>query len=168
LNPRVVYAVPPPSGNANSKAPRKFRILITDITSSAYAPTAPPQVRTGQGYVWSATVTTPVSLAGRIEREIDPTKLFLMNSGPNPANPSAKFLYAIPRTAGAGADVSLRIFDVSGRMVRTLVKGYQAAGPHTAIWDGKDDNGRGVSSGKYYARIQAGSQQANATVTILK
>ncbi|HET9952659.1 MAG TPA: FlgD immunoglobulin-like domain containing protein, partial [Candidatus Eisenbacteria bacterium] len=168
LNPRVVYAVPPPAGNANSKAARKFRILISDITSSDFAPTAPPQVRTGQAYVWSATVTTPVSLAGRIEREIDPTKVFLMNSGPNPANPSAKFLYAIPKTLGAGADVSLRIYDVSGRMVRNLVKGYQAAGPHTAIWDGKDDNGRGVSSGKYYARIQAGAQQANATVTILK
>lgn len=168
LNPRVVYAVPPPSGNSNAKSPRKFRILITDITSSDFAPTAPPQVRTGQGYVWSATVTTPVSLAARVSREIDPTKVFLMNSGPNPANPSAKFLYAIPKSAGAGADVSLRIFDVTGRTVRTLVKGYQAAGPHTAIWDGKDDNGRGVASGNYYARIQAGSQQANATVTILK
>jgi hypothetical protein len=166
LNPRVVFAVPPPPGKSN--AARKFRILVSDITSSDFAPTAPPQVRTGQAYNFSASVTPTVALAGRLSHEIDPNKLYFTNSGPNPANPQAKFFYAIPKSVGAGANVSLRIFDVSGRMIRALVKGYQTAGPHSAIWDGKDDDGRGVSSGRYFARIQAGSERANATVTILK
>jgi len=166
LNPRIVFAVPPPPGKSN--AARKFHILVSDITSSDFAPTAPPQVRTGQGYVLNASVTPTVALAGRMTHVIDPTKLYFTNSGPNPANPTAKFFYAIPKNVGAGTGVSLRIFDVTGRMVRQLVNGYQTAGPHTAIWDGKDDGGRGVASGHYYARIRAGSEDANAAVTILK
>jgi hypothetical protein len=168
LNPRVTYAVPPPSGNSNSKAPRKYRIQVSDITSSAFAPTAPPQLRTGQTYVLSATVTPTVALAGRLTRELDPNSFYFENSGPNPANPIAKFFFAIPRNVGAGANVSVRIYDVSGRMIRQLVDGYKVAGPHTAVWDGTDDRGRGVSSGRYFARIQAGSWSSNANVTILK
>ncbi len=168
LNPRVTFVVPPSSGNSNSKAARTFKILVSDITSSAFAPTAPPQVRTGQGYVFSAAVTAPIALAGRSGREIDPNEFFFANSGPNPANPTAKFLYAIPRGAGAGAHVTMRIYDVSGRMIRTLVNGFQAVGPHTAIWDGKSDRGVGVSSGRYFARINAGSWMSTANVTILK
>ncbi|HEU4723713.1 MAG TPA: matrixin family metalloprotease [Candidatus Eisenbacteria bacterium] len=168
LNPRVTYVVPPPSGNSNSKAPRTYKILVSDITSSAFAPTAPPQVRTGQGYVLSANVTTPVSLAGRMGRTIDPNEFYFENSGPNPANPTAKFLYAIPKTVGAGSHVVMRIYDVSGRMIRTLVDGFQSAGPHSVIWDGKSDRGVGVSSGRYFARIQAGSWNSTTNVTILK
>lgn len=168
LNPRVTYVVPPPSANSNSKAPRTYKILISDITSSAFAPTAPPQLRTGQTYVWTATVTPTVALAGRTGRDLDPNQFYFANSGPNPANPTAKFMYAIPRSAGSGAQVSMRIYDVSGRMIRTLVNGFQAAGPHTAIWDGKSDRGVGVSSGRYYARIKAGSWESTANVTILK
>jgi hypothetical protein len=168
LNPQVNYVVPPPAGNANSKAARKFRILVTDFAGSAFAPTGPPQVRTAQTYTLNANVVTPVALAGRLSREIDPNTLYLENTGPNPANPSAKFLFAVPRSVGAGADVKMRIYDVSGRMVRTLVDGFRAAGPHTVIWDGTDDRGRGVSSGRYFARIQAGSWTSTANVTILK
>ncbi|HEY6572354.1 MAG TPA: matrixin family metalloprotease [Candidatus Eisenbacteria bacterium] len=168
LNPRVTYVVPPPSGNSNSKAPRTYKLLISDITSSAFAPTAPPQVRTAQSYVWSATVTPTAALAGRLGRDFDPNQFYFANSGPNPANPTAKFLYAIPRSAGSGAQVTMRIYDVNGRMVRTLVNGFQAAGPHTAIWDGKSDRGVGVSSGRYFARIKAGTWESTASVTILK
>jgi flagellar hook assembly protein FlgD len=62
----------------------------------------------------------------------------------------------------------VRIYDVSGRLIRQLVDGSKVAGPHTAVWDGTDDRGRGVSSGRYFARIQAGSWSSNANVTILK
>ncbi len=168
LNPRVTYAVPPPSGNAQSKAARKYKILVSDITSSAFAPTAPPQVRTGQTYVLSASVTPTVAMAGRLSRELDPNEFHFENTGPNPANPIAKFFFAIPRNVGAGADVSVRIYDVRGRMIRTLVNGYRTAGPHTMIWDGTDDQGRGVSSGRYFARMRAGSWTSTANVTILK
>ena len=89
-------------------------------------------------------------------------------SGPNPANPIAKFLYVIPRNQGT-QDVRLRIYDVSGRLVRTLVNGTKEPGPYTAIWNGHDDLGRSVASGNYYARIEMGRTFVkNTQVTILK
>ncbi len=169
LNPRVTYAVPPPSGNSKSQAAKKHRILISDFASSAFSSSAAvPQVRTASTYIWSATVTPTAALAGRNGRSIDPNEFYFANSGPNPANPTAKFLYSIPRGAGSGAHVTMRLFDVNGRMVRTLVNGYQAVGPHTAVWDGKTDQGVGVASGRYFARIKAGSYESTASVTILK
>ena len=74
----------------------------------------------------------------------------------------------IPRNAG-NAPVRLNIFDVTGRLVRTLVDGKSLqAGPHTALWDGRDGAGRSVASGTYFARMEAGSWKQDARVTILK
>lgn len=51
--------------------------------------------------------------------------------------------------------VTLRIYDVSGRLVRTLVEGPQEAGQKTVTWNGRDDRGRNVASGVYFYRLQA-------------
>jgi flagellar hook assembly protein FlgD len=74
----------------------------------------------------------------------------------------------IPRNAGNAA-VRLNIFDVTGRLVRTLVDGkVMEAGPHTTLWDGRDVAGRTVASGTYFARMESGSWHQDARVTILK
>lgn len=167
LNPKVTFVVPPPSGNAQSKSARKFAILVTDFAGSALQPTGVPQVRTGQGYNLSANVIAGAALAGRMGREYSPDEFAFVNSGPNPANPVAKFLMVIPRSAGV-VPVRLNIFDVKGRLVRTLVDRTAEAGFHTTIWDGKDRDGRTVASGNYFARISAGKWQSETRVTILK
>jgi len=166
LNPRVVFTAPPNPGN--SKNARKFTIQVTDFRSSPLT-TPVPQVRVPQTYVLSASVTTPPAAAARIAgRTIDPDQFFFANSGPNPANPVAKFLFVIPRNAGNAA-VRLNIFDVTGRLVRTLVDGkVMEAGPHTTLWDGRDVAGRTVASGTYFARMESGSWHQDARVTILK
>ena len=166
LNPRIVFTAPPNPGN--SKNARKFTIQVTDFRSSPLTNPV-PQVRVPATYVLSASVTTPPSAAAQIAgRTIDPDRFYFGNSGPNPANPVAKFLFVIPRNAGNAA-VRLNIFDVKGRLVRTLVDGkVLEAGPHTTLWDGKDTVGRGVASGTYFARMDAGSWHQDARVTILK
>jgi len=73
---------------------------------------------------------------------------------PNPFNPMTQIAY----TLGADAEVSLRIYDVSGRLVRDLVAGTRAAGPHRERWDGRDGSGRGVASGVYFARLKVGTE----------
>ena len=62
----------------------------------------------------------------------------------------------------------LRIYDASGREVRTLVDGAQAAGRRSAVWDGRDDTGLPVASGVYYARLDAGSQRFTRKMTLVK
>jgi flagellar hook assembly protein FlgD len=49
----------------------------------------------------------------------------------------------------------LAIYDLAGRLVRTLVAGPLAAGEHEAVWDGCDDAGRAQASGSYLARLDA-------------
>ena len=166
LNPRIIFTVPSPDkGKANVAKP--YRIQVTDFRSSPLT-TPVPQVRTPSTYNLSAKVTPPAALAAKVGgRQINPDEFYFANSGPNPANPVAKFMLVIPKSA-ANSAVKLNIFDVKGRMVRTLMQGNLQAGPHTAIWDGKDREGRGVASGTYFARIQAGSWQQEARVTILK
>jgi hypothetical protein len=166
LNPRVTFTAPPNPGN--SKTARKFTIQVTDFRSSVLTNPV-PQVRVPQTYNLNASVTTPAALAARIgNRMIDPDQFFFANSGPNPANPVAKFLFVIPRNAG-NAVVRLNIYDVTGRLVRNLVDGkVLEAGPHTTLWDGKDRAGRSVASGTYFARMEAGSWRQDARVTILK
>lgn len=68
---------------------------------------------------------------------------------PNPFNPSTTISFALARADAARLDV----FTVDGRHVRTLVDGGLAAGPHTAVWDGTDHQGRSVSSGTYFYRL---------------
>jgi len=66
---------------------------------------------------------------------------------PNPANPGTYIGYELPRAS----QVIMRMVDVRGRVVRTLVKGWRPAGAHRAFWDGRDDAGRAVASGVYLA-----------------
>ena len=77
-------------------------------------------------------------------------------------------MYALPSSGGSSYGVKLSIYDVSGRLVRTLVDAQQVAGPHVAVWNGTDDSGRGVASGHYYARINAGTFSEKVGITILK
>jgi hypothetical protein len=166
LNPKLAYAVPPPSSNSNSKAARKFTILMTDFQGSLFSPTTAPRLITPQTYAFSVNVTTPM-LAGRFDRGLNPDEFGFAMGGPNPANPHAKLLYVIPR-GSEGVKVSLRVYDIQGRLVRTLVDRNEQAGPHAVVWDGTDGNGRGVSSGTYFARITAGSYRAEQKVLFVK
>lgn len=74
----------------------------------------------------------------------------LEQNAPNPFNPYTVIRYRLPEAAQA----SLRIYDVQGRVVRTLVEGPLAAGEGIAAWDGKDDAGRGVTAGVYFYRLE--------------
>ena len=49
----------------------------------------------------------------------------------------------------------LAIYDVAGRLVRSLVAGRVPAGYHATVWDGKDDRGHAVASGVYLYRLEA-------------
>ena len=169
LNPKISFTVPPPGGNSHSHAARKFFILVTDFSGSALNPGGVPQVRVPQGYNLNAKVIpAAASLAGRIGTLVGGDGFAFQNSGPNPANPQAKLVYTLPHGENAAYGVKLSIYDVNGRLVRKLVDAQQVAGPHVAVWNGTDDLGRGVASGHYYARIDAGSFSEKVGITILK
>jgi flagellar hook assembly protein FlgD len=75
---------------------------------------------------------------------------------PNPFRLQTSIVYTLDRASQA----SLAVYDISGRVVRTLADGMAQAGVHTAVWDGRDDAGRSVPSGIYLLRVrsEAGTQ----------
>jgi len=83
---------------------------------------------------------------------------------PNPFNPTTtiRFSLATPE------HVTLNIYDVAGRRVRTLVNTSQSAGPHAVTWNGINDRGATVSSGIYFYRLQAGSFAETHKMVLLK
>ena len=77
--------------------------------------------------------------------DAQPTQFFLSQNAPNPFNPTTHITYGLPEAS----PVRLAVFDVTGRLVRVLVEGNQAAGVHTAIWDGTDARGCAAGNGVY-------------------
>ncbi len=73
----------------------------------------------------------------------------LLPNAPNPFATGTAVRFELP----VAADVTLSIVDVAGRTVRVLADGRMAAGSHAPLWDGRDDAGRAVSPGCYFARL---------------
>ena len=77
--------------------------------------------------------------------------------------------YAIPADVDAkGTQVRLQVFDIRGRVVRTLVNTKQSAGRYAVQWDGSDDAGKPVSSGVYFYRLQTAQFSQTHKMMMLK
>lgn len=86
-------------------------------------------------------------------------------------------LWGAPAAAGGGVritfvapvagEVQLTLFDVMGRAVRRLAPGPRAAGRHEVVWDGRDDRGRWLASGRYFARLVLGGRVATAPLLLV-
>ena len=105
----------------------------------------------------------PYELAGNKFAPI-PESFGLSQNYPNPFNPETVIEYQLP----AAGRVSLKIYDMMGREVRTLVQGEQPAGYHRVQWDGRDQDGKKLNSGVYLYRIEAGSFSQTRKVVLLK
>lgn len=89
----------------------------------------------------------------------------LRQNTPNPFNPSTTIAFEVP---DGGAHVSLQIYDASGRLVRTLVDGYEPSGTRTVTWDGRDDEGQPMASGIYFSRMTAPEFSETTKMLMLK
>ncbi len=94
-----------------------------------------------------------------------PTVFALRQNVPNPFNPTTVIGYDVP---AGGADVSIRIYDVAGRLVRTLVDEHKTPGRYQAPWDGRNGRGVHVATGVYFYRMQAGSFVQTRKMVLLK
>ncbi len=81
-----------------------------------------------------------------------PSVFALYQNVPNPFNPETAIRYDVP---AGGGKVTLCLYDVSGRLVRTLVDDEESPGQKTARWDGTNDGGEHVASGIYFYRMTA-------------
>ena len=93
-----------------------------------------------------------------------PTVFAMKPAAPNPFNPMTTISYELPQASR----VTLMIYDVRGKLVRTLENQMRDAGRYDAVWDGKDDRGRTVASGIYHARMRAAHYNKVQKLTLLK
>jgi len=79
-----------------------------------------------------------------------PSAFELVGNYPNPFNASTSIKYTLPQKA----HVKIDIYNIQGQLVRTLSKGEKSSGTHIAVWDGKDNIGKNVSSGVYFFQLK--------------
>jgi hypothetical protein len=93
-----------------------------------------------------------------------PTAFNLYNNYPNPFNPTTQIRYNLSEDAM----VSITIYDIMGRSIRSLVNSKQTAGYRSIRWDGKNNLGESVSAGMYIYTIQAGEFRQTKKMVLLK
>jgi hypothetical protein len=98
------------------------------------------------------------------EHPVLPTTYGLMQNVPNPFNPTTVIRFDIPEAA----NVVLGVYDISGRLVRTLVDRELPRARHSVEWDGRDNRGTRVASGVYFYKIEAGGFTAAKKMVLLK
>jgi len=128
-------------------------------------------------YTGGHTLTTPIvknSLRWLTNRFNDPPSdvpevgsrhagaLVLHQNCPNPFRTVTTIRFGLPRPARA----DLRLYDLGGRLMRTLVHERLLEGRHTVHWDGRDESGQPVSAGVYFLRLEAG--EFNATRKMIR
>ena len=86
------------------------------------------------------------------------------NDYPNPFNPITTLRYDLPENSL----VTITIYDMLGRQVKTLINEYQDPGYRSIIWDATNDYGKPVSAGMYLYQIQAGEYISTKKMVLLK
>lgn len=83
--------------------------------------------------------------------ELHSPTLFNLANYPNPFNPECRITYALPKSL----EVSLKIYDSSGNLIKTFPSEFRESGYHHIIWNGKDEAGNDVPSGVYLYRLKS-------------
>lgn len=110
---------------------------------------------------------------------VKPEGIMLFQNYPNPFNPLTSIQYTVGSRQTKAADGSrfvvrgpipttLRIYNILGQKVRTLVDEVKMPGDYEVIWDGKDDQGKEVASGIYFCKLTVGSYQKIRKMVLLK
>jgi len=93
-----------------------------------------------------------------------PTVFNLEQNYPNPFNPETVIKFSLPQDS----KVTLRVYNVLGQVVNTLVDQVFPAGNHSVTWDGKNEQGSDVASGVYFYRLKASSYESIMKMTLLR
>ncbi len=98
--------------------------------------------------------------AGGVKEDgVDLNSFELLQNYPNPFNPSTNIEYSLKQ----GTDVKVTVFDILGNKLATLTDGYQYAGSHTIVFDG-----RKLSSGIYFYTIEVNGLQKTKAMILMK
>jgi flagellar hook assembly protein FlgD len=115
------------------------------------------QLRAHQADGWTA-------VSQRVSAVVPAADLALRPNVPNPFSTETLVSFTLPQRT----EVTLAVYDVAGRRVATIFSGEKDAGAHDVQWNGLGDNGRLVSAGIYFCRIQAGKQSLTRKMLVIR
>ena len=164
-----------PSGNGEGQRSLGSTTATTDVSGSVSfvfisyesvypfdAVTATATDSTGNTSEFSACGQNVVSSAGK---PLVPGRFKLHPNTPNPFNPATTIFYDVPE---GRVRVNVSVFDVTGRLVTTLVDSVERPGRWSVSWAGRDRGGQPVSSGVYFCRLKAGTYSETQKMLLLK
>ncbi len=136
-----------------------------------------------QGNWWGEYLPNPSQIAGDINyanplsldplpgyerREVSqielPQELSLSQNYPNPFNPTTEISFSLP----ADGFANLKIYNIGGQLVKTLISENLTAGEHKVMWDGNNSSGIGVASGVYYYILSTDYARTSKSMTLLR
>jgi hypothetical protein len=92
------------------------------------------------------------------------SSLTLYPISPNPSGSEITIRYALPEET----KICLKVYDASGTLVRVLADKEQQSGVHSIFWNGRDERGRALSSGVYFARLECGREQMMEKIVMVR
>ena len=155
----------PGIGHLDGLLATEDKLYVSDISSQGGFGSSGSS--TGVVYLIRSKVPAPTAIE-EVAGEVTPTTFSLSEAWPNPFNPQTTVRFSIPNR-GRHLVTSLKIYDVAGQQVATLVDDAVGAGVFEARWDGRDARGQRVASGVYFVRLEAGDFFAESRrMTLLK
>ncbi len=133
-----------------------YSLKLWDVQSGREHSLNTTAVLAGDGLVYETDEFTVLEMALEV---LIPTEFFLSEAYPNPFNSTVRLTYGLREAT----KVSIRIFDIRGRLVANLATGKLHAGFHSVVWDGKTN-----SSGIYFVRMSTGEFRSVRKVMLVK
>jgi hypothetical protein len=149
-------------------APEEFEVALfsgdggaeRDLRSEGSEILLPP----GSSASYRLAVGTPAYIEQVRDSQPSPPAFALGSPAPNPTRGAVSLSYTLPEPAG----VRFRIYDVGGRLVRTLMDEPVEAGRHVISWSGTDAAGRMVPAGVFFGRLEAGTRRATTRFLLVR
>jgi hypothetical protein len=139
----------------NNWSASRGTIVIDTVQHPSYASTDyifnPAGGNSDYNPVWGGQIVITTSGINDSDPDNIPTTFELQQNFPNPFNPTTTIKFGLPTKS----QVSLRVYNLLGQEIATLVDQEVSAGTHTAEWDGKDKTGVDVASGIYFYKLIA-------------
>ncbi len=109
-------------------------------------------------------VVSPSDVEGSSFPDAGRSQLSLAGAAPNPLAGHTTIHFQ----AAAETEVTLRVFDVNGQLVRTLIDGMVGSGQHAVEWDGRNTAGRPLASGAYFYALEGAGQSEARRITLIQ
>lgn len=140
------------------------RAIAVDDSGHVYVTGYSFGIGTDKDYATIKYIEIPTEVTDETPSEANPLEFALSQNYPNPFNANTEIHYQIPEDG----PVALKVFNILGQQVRTLVDSEQKAGRYAISWDGLDQYGRVVASGIYFCRLTSGEYRQVRKMLLIK